>query len=98
DHHVIGDRAFARQRNGDDIDGLVVVERSEHQIMQTRFTRGLTLNATVSGGNRRQSFLLTWWCDHMHLSSAASACAMPLMIRPHRAAQGKPARATPTPS
>src|SRR5690606_21000661 len=95
-HHHVGDRAFTLQRNGNDIDGLVVVERSENQIMQTSFTRGLTLNATVSGGNRRQPVLPTWWCDHMLLPNPDCALAVPLMTRQHLAVPGRKAQVTRT--
>lgn len=34
DHHMVGDARFARQRDGDDLDRLVVVERLEDETME----------------------------------------------------------------
>ena len=34
DHHMIGDVGFPAERDGDDVDGLVVVERTKHEIVK----------------------------------------------------------------
>ncbi len=34
DHHIIGDVGFPAEGNGDDVDGLVVVERTKHEVVK----------------------------------------------------------------